>query len=303
MAHAESLNATIKEMSPLSVVLIYRIGMATAWKDNYDITITYGADGKASDILVKYIYPGDDPSIDQHLTDIVWENTNGQLLPNDGEYFSDEDLFIGANRIKSATMANLEETEEKAYVVASYTANNGDYKYTTTFNGITVADCTHTKLDNFGSYDESSFEVDLDQSDDGTTVVEDGWCKTVTKVRFDSNRLLLLDRYDDEYDDNSTEYQETKGTVTTDPTHGYPTEYVLQSSASYAPEYRYTDRRVFGDYKQFTGIESVTDNDDSFESMPAEFYNIQGVKVNIENAAPGLYIKRQGNTATKVLVR
>lgn len=36
---------------------------------------------------------------------------------------------------------------------------------------------------------------------------------------------------------------------------------------------------------------------------PVEFYNIQGVRVNPETAGPGLYIRRQGNKAVKVLVR
>ena len=34
-----------------------------------------------------------------------------------------------------------------------------------------------------------------------------------------------------------------------------------------------------------------------------EFFDIRGVKVNIDNAAPGLYIRRQGTTATKVIVK
>ncbi len=34
-----------------------------------------------------------------------------------------------------------------------------------------------------------------------------------------------------------------------------------------------------------------------------EFFDIRGVKVNIDNAAPGLYIRRQGTTATKVVVK
>lgn len=35
----------------------------------------------------------------------------------------------------------------------------------------------------------------------------------------------------------------------------------------------------------------------------AEFFDIRGVKVNIDNAAPGLYIRRQGTAATKVVVK
>ena len=36
-------------------------------------------------------------------------------------------------------------------------------------------------------------------------------------------------------------------------------------------------------------------------NAPVEYYNLQGVRVS--TPAPGLYIRRQGNTATKVLVR
>ena len=48
------------------------------------------------------------------------------------------------------------------------------------------------------------------------------------------------------------------------------------------------------------GVEDViVDND---ENAPVEYFNLQGVR--IENPAKGgLYIKRQGNTATKVIVR
>ena len=35
----------------------------------------------------------------------------------------------------------------------------------------------------------------------------------------------------------------------------------------------------------------------------AEYFNLQGVRINPENAAPGLYIRRQGGKAAKVLVK
>lgn len=46
-----------------------------------------------------------------------------------------------------------------------------------------------------------------------------------------------------------------------------------------------------------TGIDDVTVD----ENAPVEYYNLQGVRV--ENPANGLYIRRQGNKATKVLVK
>lgn len=48
-----------------------------------------------------------------------------------------------------------------------------------------------------------------------------------------------------------------------------------------------------------TGIENIAiDND---ENAPVEYFNLQGVKV--ANPANGIYIRRQGNKATKVLVK
>ena len=57
---------------------------------------------------------------------------------------------------------------------------------------------------------------------------------------------------------------------------------------------------------QFEGLRSgvdgiAVDGDDS--EAPVEFYNLQGVRLDSENLAPGIYIKRQGRTATKVVIR
>ena len=39
------------------------------------------------------------------------------------------------------------------------------------------------------------------------------------------------------------------------------------------------------------------------ESAPVEFYNLNGVRVNSDNLVPGLYIRRQGAKASKIIVR
>lgn len=36
---------------------------------------------------------------------------------------------------------------------------------------------------------------------------------------------------------------------------------------------------------------------------PIEYYNINGVRVNNDNLAPGIYIRRQGSKTTKVAIR
>ena len=47
-----------------------------------------------------------------------------------------------------------------------------------------------------------------------------------------------------------------------------------------------------------TGIGSIAADD---AEGNVEYFNLQGIKVNIDNAAPGLYIRRQGNTVSKVI--
>lgn len=53
----------------------------------------------------------------------------------------------------------------------------------------------------------------------------------------------------------------------------------------------------FSVYTVPSGIEDVTISD---ENAPVEYYNLQGVRV--ENPSNGLYIRRQGSTATKVVM-
>lgn len=56
---------------------------------------------------------------------------------------------------------------------------------------------------------------------------------------------------------------------------------------------------VEGGDESESGIEDVVVD----ENAPVEWYNLQGVRVNGENLTPGIYIKRQGSKAVKVLVR
>lgn len=51
-----------------------------------------------------------------------------------------------------------------------------------------------------------------------------------------------------------------------------------------------------------SGIAEITAGDSASEG-PVQFFNLQGVEVAAANLAPGIYIRRQGNTAAKVVVR
>ena len=50
------------------------------------------------------------------------------------------------------------------------------------------------------------------------------------------------------------------------------------------------------------GVDDIIDAAED-SNAPVRFYNLNGVEVGADNMAPGLYIRRQGNTATKVVVK
>ena len=49
-----------------------------------------------------------------------------------------------------------------------------------------------------------------------------------------------------------------------------------------------------------TGIQAV---EVEMENSPVEYYNLNGLKVNGDNMAPGIYVRRQGTKTTKILVK
>lgn len=52
--------------------------------------------------------------------------------------------------------------------------------------------------------------------------------------------------------------------------------------------------------RSVTGVENITAEGSTGEAV---YYNLQGVKVDGDNLTPGIYVRRQGNTATKVMVK
>ena len=49
------------------------------------------------------------------------------------------------------------------------------------------------------------------------------------------------------------------------------------------------------------GIDDVTANEDN--DAPVEYYDLRGIRINPEDAAAGLYIRRHGSTVRKVVLR
>lgn len=107
---------------------------------------------------------------------------------------------------------------------------------------------------------------------------------------------------DDTFNDNTVVFEATVddyGDVTlTAPVLGWcitsPEAYAGNGNFVYNPSIQL----LYNPFDQLTAIEAISINE---SAAPVEYFNLQGVRVaNPEN---GLYIRRQGNTATKVLVK
>ena len=51
------------------------------------------------------------------------------------------------------------------------------------------------------------------------------------------------------------------------------------------------------------GVEDIIISDTDDEDAPVVYYNLNGVQMNGDNLTPGIYVRRQGNTATKVVIK
>lgn len=278
------------------------------------LSVEYGADGKANKITetaLDYDWATESYAwiVQSVVKDIVWDRTDGQIT-------SADELLTGANRIKSATIEVEGETQtiEVTYVPdsESYTmvmrTQIEDY-------GI-VADLTKTQivtiLDQYGSYDltdieryeydEPAFDPEEEEpmaiEDEGDTerVVEE--YTVVEKFRINELDLVLLSYAADESEGYEPEiYEWIKGAVTIDEEKGYITEYIQEMYDPDLEEFVNSMRVVFDNYTDLAGATLV----EADKNAPAEYYNLQGVRV--ENPAAGLYIERRGATVRKVLVK
>ncbi|MDE5829949.1 MAG: leucine-rich repeat protein [Duncaniella sp.] len=90
------------------------------------------------------------------------------------------------------------------------------------------------------------------------------------------------------------------------------TDGLITAAAEGDTEVKYTVTTVNGSYSTSckvtvtgqgsSGIENITVEEEDSDAT-AEYFTLQGVRVNADNLTPGIYIVRQGNTAKKVLVK
>lgn len=255
------------------------------------LTIEYGADGNATSIVRTELTLDNSNNpvwkTTLSMTDIKWLSTNGQI-------FDFDRLPDAANRPLSANLTTEENSGTITYTypdeIGSFTS---EYKYKEAGTSV-VQKSIYTVLDENGSYRYVIEET-------GKGLLENWTAGSEELNRFDAYGLLV-ENYAAFTEDGMTEVAVwSKGEVVYDQTHGYPLSYTTTSLDPDAPvETWITESRIeYSEYTDCAGIEDVTvDNNDA----PVEYYDLRGIRV--ENpTAPGLYIRRQGNSASKILVK
>lgn len=265
--------------------------------------ITYGADGKASKIVFEErTDEGGTPVWETELVleDIVWDRTDGQLLDLDGYDPDDGDLWAGANRIKSATVANWSSVTDGYFtsplkINVTYKPDDRGYMVDEKVDNTVYYTCTLTVLDANGSYVRESSGLDIRSEGAGQFEVEE---RTIEEMYVCDAFGLMTEQWYKEMSGGNISYQlASAGKVTYD-SDGYPDQYIMMNSYDGAPM-TYSSKIEYSD-NYFSGIESVSvDN----AGAPVEYYNLRGMRVAEGNLVPGVYVRRQGTTVTKVYVK
>lgn len=263
------------------------------------IAIEYGENGNATTITsqnLDYDYEGNPVWIESDkITDIVWENTDGQI--KSCELLS---FMSGANRIKSATVLAEGET---TIVNVEYADNLGSYKSEISGayeDGSSYHISTQvTAIDEFGSYElTEAYNAIYPAEEEGMEPVTET-NEIVEKVTNDAYGLNRLIFHSESYDGEEAEIMEwTEGLVNYDETNGYPLDYLVKTWDEEAQE---LTNLLYVEYSDYADVAGITDVESAENDAPVVYYNLQGVRV--DNPSAGLYIRKQGNKATKVLLK
>ena len=295
--HASSKNdVTRDEKGRVTEVVKYRMNQKGEFITREKDVVTYGEDGKPSQIKVYYYYEDNETgeaklSNSTAYTDIVWKNCDNQIL-------NGIELYQGANRIISAKIIAYD--EENGSVKVDYGPGENDYTVIKERQpGIGVKAIERIEWREINPYDSYSMlrrtEIYYDDSDEPEvnvnyeSVTNDAYGYLIERIIRNENNGVI------------TSFHKGIGEVEYDKTYGYPLVYTVSrvysedgSESVPVPDYR----MEFSDYKNFretTGIDNVAvENNDN---APVEYFNLQGERIN--KPSKGLYIRRQGKLVQK----
>ena len=273
------------------------------------LVIEYGADKKA----VKITEVDNDGEVLTTLTDIVWATTDGQITTFEYDDYNG-DMYFSNNRIASATIDEGDRYPEPCKFTATYDGDSYHSKMTTKDQVALEIDfkCLEKfaggeDFDECYSFECTSLEASFEFDEDTNTYFWEYTDKEIQENHVNPFGIVLYNKRiesceyaNPEYNDGEESVEEEKAEVTYDDNFGYPLSAIFYSTSYETGELVRRSRVTYSDYVNVdpSGVASaVVDS-----AAEAEYYNLQGMRVQ-GALTPGLYIVRQGNTTSKVLVK
>lgn len=251
-------------------------GQADTWKSE---ELTY--DYSTGDFAWKGLYT---------MTNIEWENTDGQIVADEMEEF-----FTGNNRVSTATVVDEEEGIEGQLGVEY--EDDGGYTY-----GLSVEEplaygqCTLSYTDANGSYTIVTWSRS-DDNGDGRLDSQDARTKDVVTVKMDEHGNMVSE---EETEDGELVYG-VKYEYKYDEDSDYPTEQIHYEYDFDEADYVPFMKVVSSDFVDVTtGVKAISE---AKSDTTTSIYNMQGVMMGTSsNQLPaGLYIKKMGEKTVKVV--
>ncbi|MDE5797231.1 MAG: hypothetical protein K2H75_08965 [Muribaculaceae bacterium] len=280
---------------------ITSVVLATLYMGEFDpsqrLTVTYGDNGEAVSMVEELLTYDDSGQlvweVAESLENIVWETTNGQL-------YDIEEIYDGANRIKSGIM-NMEGIEVDFNVEYMEAGQGYTVTMSTSFDEMFQLTVTGKVeyLDASG-YGKGSYRTTATTTITLSDEILDE--EIVTEcIIYDDYGIELLVESTWTYGGVTEVEERMVNSVSYDPEYGYP---VVAEASIYDPEAEEMYLYMKCIYSDYTNVAEQTE----INTLPAssvndvEYFTLQGIRVDKNNLEPGVYIRRQGNEARKVVV-
>lgn len=265
----------------------------------YRLEVGYGDDGKAVSIVERDLdydyFENEYVWVESaRYYDIVWEETDGQIVSVDDL----DDLFIGANRLKSA---KLEMDDDTYDVAVEYTGT--DFVVTMTSEadeeGLVISSSVkYEEMDFAGESTNLGWKVEtINELRIGDEVLE-MFAVTETNI-YTTDGLLLLEKVEFSDGELSEIDSMLEGVVEYDEEYGYPLTWTVREYDWETDEMYEAFRAEYSDYTD-CAVSAIRAVDVLSPDAPV-YYNIQGQKV--DNPSDGIFIRVSGDHHEKVLIR
>ena len=204
----------------------------------YTMNISYNSEGIADKIELI-----DPDGLHLTMSDIVWIETDGQIIMGESE------MFLGNNKLSSCKINGEEEGITFDGEMTFEYGDGNDYKCVSRMGSI-IAIQSHEESDGNGSYKDTLHNY-IDINSNGEMEDEEIIYTEITEMRYNDNKLITLDYYFEEDRSEEPSYSNldvTKYDYTYDGTYGIPSEVIISSMDETATDYQPVNKITYYDF-------------------------------------------------------